>query len=118
MSKRPPKPEYKLPDLTTEQQLLQEECNNTRVSMEKLEERLYNLSSDCTHIWVPVTLKYSWDYLDKKWSINEDWSVCYICGQTGPAFACEQSPVGHCEYDEDDRCRDFCIHCGNPEERK
>jgi hypothetical protein len=31
---------------------------------------------------------------------------------------CKSSPVGRCEYEEEDACNDDCVHCGEPEERK
>lgn len=31
---------------------------------------------------------------------------------------CDTSPVGHCEYADDDVCQDRCVHCGDPYERK
>ena len=31
---------------------------------------------------------------------------------------CPDSPTRHCIYREDDHCRDECIFCGDPEERK
>ena len=34
-------------------------------------------------------------------------------------WECEKSPFGICCYDEmEDRAHDFCIFCGEPEERK
>lgn len=31
---------------------------------------------------------------------------------------CEKSPLGVCFYEPDDGAMDFCIYCGDPDERK
>lgn len=36
----------------------------------------------------------------------------------GGQWVCKESPNGHCWYKSDDRRRDECIVCGDPEERK
>lgn len=35
-----------------------------------------------------------------------------------PYHDCKISPVFVCVYKDDDPCNDFCIYCGDPEERK
>ena len=43
----------------------------------------------------------------------------YTSLHIGLAWECEDSPTGHCVYDEDtDRAHDDCIFCHGPEERK
>ena len=42
----------------------------------------------------------------------------HIC-KLGPyGWQCEDSPVGLCVYDSQDRAADHCIFCGDPDERK
>ncbi len=39
--------------------------------------------------------------------------------ELGQGWECPQSPTGHCVYNtETDECRDECVVCGEPEERK
>jgi hypothetical protein len=39
--------------------------------------------------------------------------------ELGSAWPCPKSPVGQCVYDvTQDPCRDVCLLCGQPEERK
>jgi len=42
----------------------------------------------------------------------------YYQGKVTFGHRCDTSPVGHCEYEDDDVCQDRCIHCGDPYERK
>jgi hypothetical protein len=36
----------------------------------------------------------------------------------GGQWVCKDSPNGYCWYSADDHARDYCIVCGDPEERK
>lgn len=56
-------------------------------------------------------------YIASKWKdYNPD--VHYVA-TIGWAWDCSDSPFGVCAYDrEDDPCSDFCLFCGEPEERK
>jgi hypothetical protein len=42
---------------------------------------------------------------------------CSKCNTFG-GWYCPQSPTHVCSYEDDDACRDHCIFCGDPEERK
>lgn len=43
-----------------------------------------------------------------------DSAKCAVCGQLG-GWWCPTSPTKECEYEDSP---DYCIHCGDPEERK
>lgn len=43
---------------------------------------------------------------------------CPDCHQPLGEWYCPESTTGKCEYAEDDVCRDTCLHCGQPAERK
>lgn len=115
---RPPKPEYILPILTEEQTNISHVISDLNNQIDALKDQRTLLIAKCDHIWVPDSRKYTWDSWVKEWTINDDWSGCMICEETGPAYACGKSPVGHCEYEGYDVRRDSCLYCGNPEERK
>lgn len=34
------------------------------------------------------------------------------------SWECPRSPSGFCMYEFEDTAQDFCVHCGNPDERK
>ncbi len=43
---------------------------------------------------------------------------CPTCDKALGEWYCPESPTGLCSYAKKDTCRDHCLHCGEPEERK
>lgn len=43
--------------------------------------------------------------------------ICKACGER-LGWWCPNAPMHQCEYADDDAARDYCIYCGQPEERK
>jgi hypothetical protein len=69
----------------------------------------YLLESSCAH-----TVK---EKVKDKWG-SFGFAFCAGCG-THLGWYCPESPDHYCHYDEDeDPCRDDCLHCHQPDERK
>jgi len=76
---------------------LRENLTNT---LEHTKLQLQQLQEDCPHT-----------------NIKNEWGtgVCFDCGYRTHGWYCPKNPDDfECEYEEDE----WCIHCGEPEERK
>jgi hypothetical protein len=71
--------------------------------IEALNAELRTIQRECEHDWQPAGS-----------DIECTHPVCNKCGSRGFGWYCQESPTRSCEYEEDE----WCIHCGEPEERK
>lgn len=72
-------------------------------------EELQKIRSSCDHVAA---------HMVGKKDLTSEGAVCEKC-QADLGWWCPINPKHYCEYnEEEDPCRDFCIHCDNPEERK
>lgn len=87
------------------------EVEKARQAHKDAEKRLNDLITNCEHEPIsslPEKRWTEWDY---------GYASCAICGSYLGDY-CPTSPTKTCEYEEDDVCNDFCIHCELPHERK
>lgn len=89
------------PTLTKAQQAAADNIAKAKQITRDAQKALNSLLESCKHIFYD----------------NSDSATCAICKADGGWF-CPDNPVGVCEYDPADYCKDECIHCGSPEERK
>lgn len=74
-------------------------------AVETAKARLESLRANCVHRIVP----------DNPEDPESSDGVCDDCGKTTGSWFCPKNPPTHvCEYTNGE----WCIHCGNPEERK
>ena len=87
--------------LSPEQLTLKADLDAAKAVVEAASGAYRALKASCTHAYQPV----------------RETAVCAVCGERG-GWWCPASPSHLCEYSPTDHCNDFCIHCGEPEERK
>ena len=83
--------------LDEHQKFLQAQIQAAKTNVKVAQENYTRLKQVCTHVYAQ---KY-------------DSAVCVIC-ENHAGWWCPDGPNNTCEYDHDE----WCIHCGDPEERK
>lgn len=87
--------------LSVEQLALKAELVSAKAILDSAELQYRRLKANCNHLYQPVS----------------ESAVCLVCNDRG-GWWCPGSSNGLCEYGPNDPCNDWCIHCGEPEERK
>lgn len=71
------------------------------------QKRVSAIRANCAHVIIPS---------DPKW-IDASSRTCSDCGESWGDWYCPKKPPAHaCEYTRESG--EWCIHCGDPDERK